>query len=84
MNAIFKRNNGLDVLITIDNNQTIDKLIEYYFVKINRPDLIDNYNKKFEFIYNAKEINKVPEQKIKTILRGTNLIITVIEKRSLK
>ena len=84
VNAIFKRNNGPDVLIIIDNNQTIDKLIEYYFVKINRPDLIDNYNKKFEFIYNAKEINKVPEQKIKTISKGTNLIITVIEKRSLK
>ena len=79
INCIFKRLNKPDIVISQYSNIYVRKLLEYYFVKINRPDLMDNYINKIRFIHNAKNLNKLLDVKICDVLHVINPSIDVIE-----
>ena len=39
------------------NNSTINNVLNFYCQQINRPELINNYDKEFQFIYNSQLLN---------------------------
>ena len=82
INIIFKRDFYKDITIVIQKNIKISKLLEYYFVRINRIDLINDYKNKFLFIYNGKILNNSLDRQIGEILTN-NSIVNVIETRNL-
>ena len=50
--------------LSLDGNKTINDLINEYFRKINKFEYINNYDKKFTFLYNSKKINSCKDSKI--------------------
>ena len=78
-NFIFKRTSDKDIVISQYNNILVRKLLEYYAVKINRPDLIQNYTNKLKFIYSGKNLNESLDQHVCDVFRGMNPSIQVIE-----
>ena len=82
INIVFKRDFNKDITIVIQKNIKISKLLEYYFVRINRIDLINDYKNKFLFIYNGKILNNSLDRQIGEILTN-NSIVNVIKTRNL-
>ena len=78
INVIFNYN-GKSVPLSLDNDIKLDKLIESYFRKIHRNDLINNYENKYKFYYNAKNLNKLKDKRIGEIIKFDNSIVTVIK-----
>jgi serine/threonine protein kinase len=79
INCIFKRSNNRDIVISQYSNIYVGKLLEYYFVKINRPDLMHNYKDKIRFFHSSKNLNKLLNVKICDIFHVINPSIDVIE-----
>ena len=77
INCVFNTNLGSIDVITQFSNITVRKLLEYYFVKINRPDLMYDYNNKIEFIHNGNILNKCLDLEIGKALIGINPSILV-------
>ena len=78
-NIIFKYDNGKEPInIIVDVDFTLRDLLISFFKRINRPDLVENWGKKFSFIYNG---NKLPplESRVKNIFKNTNATIYVNE-----
>ena len=63
-NILFN-NSNTRTLISMDINKTINELLNEYLKRINKIDLIDNYDNKFSFIYNANKLNDNKDSKIK-------------------
>ena len=60
-NIIFKYDNGKKPInIFVDIDFTLRELLILFFSKINRLDLVENWGKKFTFIYNG---HKLPPSK---------------------
>ena len=79
INCIFKRSNNRDIVISQYSNIYVGKLLEYYFVKINRPDLMHNYKDKIRFFHSSKNLNKLLNVKICDVFHVINPSIDVIE-----
>ena len=77
INCVFNTDLGSIVVITQFSNITVRKLLEYYFVKINRPDLMYDYNNKIRFIHDGKYLNKCLDLEIGKALKGINPSILV-------
>ena len=60
--------NPTPINIIIDADYNIKKLIKKYFIKINRLDLINNWQKKYHFLYNGKKLSGVLDSKVKDIM----------------
>ena len=45
------------VIISAQEYLPMTEVINRFFKKINKPELINNYNKKIKFLYNAKELD---------------------------
>ena len=70
--------------LSIDPNKTINELFNEYFRKINRLENINNYNEKYDFIYNASILNYLKEKKINEIFKNPiGNFIEVSQKRLL-
>ena len=57
VNVTFEKDK-IRMNIKVERNSTIKNLLKLYFIKINRPDLIDNYKGKMTFLYNARKIDE--------------------------
>ena len=66
-NIVFKFKENLYIIV-IDADHNIKKLLKEFFIKINRYNLINNWQKKYFFLYNAKDLSKFQESKVKDIL----------------
>ena len=66
-NFKFKNTSSLNVytFLEIEENKTVNDLLNEYLRKNNRPDFIDNYDQEFSFIFNSKKINSSKRIKIK-------------------
>ena len=74
-NIVFKNCNGTTINIKIDEEKEIQELINLYFKKIGKPDLINNYNLKYSFIEGTLgSLEKYKNQKIKDILKNGHII----------
>ena len=67
-NIIFDHCNGTKVTLIVDTSKTIGELLNLYFEKIKKPELINNYENLYYFEYNNMKIEKYKEKKIKDIL----------------
>ena len=67
-NIIFDHCNGAKVALIVDKNKTIGELLNLYFEKIKKPELINNYENLYYFEYNNMKIEKYKEKKIKDFL----------------
>ena len=74
INAVFNKQSGETTFISIDENKTIKELLNVYFYKNNRPDLVDNYDNKFKFFYNAQNLANKKEKIIKNYLGNPDTI----------
>ena len=80
INVIFKSSSLKDIVIPFWNYEKLGKLIENYFYKIGRNDLIYNYTNKFVFIYNSRELNNRLDRQIGEIFQyNNNPVITIDE-----
>ena len=70
--------------VSIEENKTINDLLNEYFRKNNRFDCIDNYDKNISFIYNSENINSFKNKKIKDYFKNPNgNSIDVIESKNM-
>ena len=77
ISVIFKTGKGLVFTVFIDFGRTVNYLIQVFFKKIGKPELI-NKPKEIGFIYNAKLINFNESQLVEDFFGGiTNVTITV-------
>ena len=76
MNVIFDYYGKLTVM-TLDEDMTIKKLLEYYFIRINRIDLINNYQNEYKFYYDGKNLIKLSDRHIMSVIRCDHSKITV-------
>ena len=68
---VFRKDNGNKIFLSIDENKTINELLNEYCKKDNRFDLVNNYDNFIYFDYNAGIIlNKYKTSKIKDIIKG--------------
>ena len=68
------------MVITTKDNITIEELIKLFLIRINRHlELSTNNSNKYNFIYNGEELNNFNHLKIREILSGNYLSITVLE-----
>ena len=80
INVNFIKDNGQKTLLSIDNNKTINELLNMYCQKNNRFELIDNYDQYLAFLFNAEVLNKKKNKIIKDMgIRDHSII--VIEKK---
>ena len=79
INVFFKSQFSNNILITLSSDEKIEKLIEYFFVKNGRTDLINNYTNKYIFRYNGKNLNDKLDRQIGSIFNGNNPIVNVVE-----
>ena len=64
----------------MDENETINELLNEYCKRDNRFDLVNNYDNYIKFVYNAMTIlNQFKTNKIKEIINGELAIIIVNE-----
>ena len=83
INLLFKSEDGCnDIAIKVEYNDIIDKILKSYLKKVHRDDLINIYDYKLNFLYEAKSLNNYKNMKIGEIIRGNLIIINVIEKRN--
>ena len=74
-NIMFQHQSGRKTIISIERDKTIKELLNKYFQNNNRTEFINNYEKKFKFIYNAKNIVNEKEEKIENIIMDPATII---------
>ena len=74
-NIQFYHCNGSKINIIIDKNKTIGELIKSYFIKIGKPEFINNYKNKYYFECNLVLLNNFEEKKIKDILQNGHNIL---------
>ena len=67
-NITFDHSNGSKFNIIVDKNKTIGELIEIYFKKVGKPEIINNYINKYFFECNSQNLNNYKEKKIKDML----------------
>ena len=79
LNIKFLHLSGHFTYISIDGNRTMNELFNLYCEKNDRFDLVNNYDKHFEFIYNVNKLNNFKNKKIFDIIKGKSTI-TVLEK----
>ena len=79
LNIIFKSYRTSINIITTENTKIKD-LVRFYFFRINRPDLMDNFSQKVGFIYNSQrlKINEYSQETIKQMNLTNNITIEVI------
>ena len=65
-NVLFN-NSNTKTLISMDVNKTINELLNEYLKKINKIELINNYDNKIFFNYNAQQLNDKKDSKIKDV-----------------
>ena len=76
----FIKENGAKIFLSIDENKTINELLNEYYKKDNRFDLVNNYDNYIKFNYNAGCIlNKFKTKKIKDIINRDIATIIVFE-----
>ena len=75
----FIKVNGPKTELSIDNNKTVNELLNIYFQKNNRFEFIDNYEKNFVFLFNAIFLNEKKNEIIKDMNIRNHSVITVIE-----
>ena len=78
MNFSFNYWNGR-IIITIDPNSKIKVLLNSFFVRINRLDLVNNWEKKYDFLYNSLSLHRFLESKVKDIISYNFSPIQVLE-----
>ena len=77
-NIVFKfRGNSINIVIDADYN--INSLLKHFCIKINRLDLINNWQKKYRFIYNTKDLSHHLESKVKDIKMYNYAAVEVVE-----
>ena len=81
-NVQFVESTGIKYLISIEEDKTLNELLNEYCRKSNKFDLVDNYDDYINFIYNASVINKQKNQQIKELFqRRTPYKIDLIFKK---
>ena len=68
INIIFEHCNGMRLNLLIEKNRTIKELINTYFQKIEKPELINNYKGIYYFEYNMVLLDKLIDKKIGDVL----------------
>ena len=77
INIIFHSSNNDVIKIIKKKDQTINELINNYLIRIQRSDLINNYEDNFFFNYNSFHLENLKEKKIGEILKDKgNIIVT--------
>ena len=82
-NVTFVESTGIKYLIPIEEDKTINELLNEYCRKSNKFDLVDNYDDYINFIHNASVINKQKNQQIKELFqrRSPNKIDLIFKKK---
>ena len=82
-NVQFVESTGIKYLISIEEDKTINELLNEYCRKSNKFDLVDNYDDYINFIHNASVINKQKNQQIKELFqrRSPNKIDLIFKKK---
>ena len=57
INVCFRTNTGININIIIDNDKTVEYLIQIFFKRVDKMDLFHNNNNSIYFIYNANKID---------------------------
>ena len=80
LQVIFEGNNLGRINVCVDKNNTINELINSYLLKIGKNDLINNYEKKFSFFYNGKNLLAQKNKKIGEFFKTLSswVIVTVV------
>ena len=77
MSCVFTTTSGKSLSILIEHGKTINELIKIYFLRVERPDLMDK-KQDISFIYNASQINIDSQQKVEKFFKlNENPRITV-------
>ena len=66
-NICFEEVNGRKNLIIVNDNITVNELLNLYCQRIKRFDLINNYHNKINFFYNTQLLNNIKDKRIDTI-----------------
>ena len=69
------------MIVWINPDLTMKDLLNSFFVRINRLDLMNNWEKKYCFIYNANKLSHFLERNVKNIL-SNNADIKFIRMKS--
>ena len=74
VNIFFKDEDGQSINLVVDSDMIMKDVLEMYFIKINKPELIDNYDDHIIFRYNSEDI----KSKINSLAEEfENSIITI-------
>ena len=82
-NIIFKLENGSKINVPINFDNTIKDLLKLFFTKINRLDLVNNWEEKYYFTYNLNNLSHFKEAKIKDKFNNGEMV-EVYRVRNLK
>ena len=81
INIVFNHNHFINIIV-MKKDQNINELINNYLIKIQREDLINNYQDNFHFLCNQNHLENLKEKKIGEILKDGSEIL-VLEKKIL-
>ena len=79
LNIAFIQPNGDKVMVQIKPEQTINELINLYLQKIGMTNLMNNYKKKYKFMFNGKDLCNSKTKKVGELMNNAAQI-DVIEK----
>ena len=80
LNVTFKSSH-FQTNIIADSNITIKELLKKFFLRINQPELIDNYKDKLHLLFNGVKLDDSNEKPIIQIFESRNPSVTVLEKK---
>ena len=67
------------IIVTFDPNFKIKDLLNSFFVRINRLDLVNNWEKKYDFLCDSVSLSRFLEYKVKDIISYNFATIQVLE-----
>ena len=83
INCVFNTSTGKTFIILIDHGKTINDLIKIFFLRIGKPELMNN-KQDICFLYNASKINIDSQEKVENFFGyNTNIRISVNDIRDL-
>ena len=82
LNAIFTTTRGMKIIINIDLNKKVSELIEIYFLRVEKPELL-NRPKDICFIFNANKIDFKEQKTVYNYFKSTQARITVNDTKGL-
>ena len=78
IHVLFKTTRGVSIDLSVDYDTTIDKLLEKYLKRVNRPDLIGDKNNKIVFLFNACQLRFGDQTPVENFFKGIHNPVVIV------